>query len=58
MEMKRVGVIGAGSWGTALAVTLSNKGHAVKMWDLDRALLKNMTSARENEKYLKGILWG
>ncbi len=58
MEMKRVGVIGAGSWGTALAVTLSNKGHAVKMWDLDRALLKNMTSARENEKYLKGISFG
>ena len=28
-----VGVIGAGSWGTALAVTLSRKGYIIKIWD-------------------------
>ena len=32
--MKNIGVIGAGSWGTALALTLSGKGHQVKIWDL------------------------
>ena len=34
--MKKIGVIGAGSWGTALAVTLSDKGHSVRIWDLDK----------------------
>lgn len=57
-EMKKIGIIGAGSWGTALAVTLSNKGHQVKIWDLDRALLDNMEKDKENVKYLKGIPLG
>ena len=30
--MKKIAVIGAGSWGTALAVTAAAKGHAVKIW--------------------------
>ena len=29
--MKKIGMIGAGSWGTALATTLSDKGHNVKI---------------------------
>ena len=32
--MKKIGVIGAGSWGTALALTLSGKGHQVTLLDL------------------------
>ena len=35
MEFKKIAVIGAGSWGTALALTLSNKGHEVKIWDVN-----------------------
>ena len=56
--MKKIGVIGAGSWGTALAITLSAKGHQVKIWDLDKTLLEDMEKSRENTKYLKGILLG
>ena len=56
--MKKIGVIGAGSWGTALAITLSAKGHQVKIWDLDKPLLEDMEKSRENTKYLKGILLG
>ena len=56
--MKKIGVIGAGSWGTALAITLSVKGHQVKIWDLDKPLLEDMEKSRENTKYLKGILLG
>ncbi len=32
METKKIGVIGAGKLGTALAMTLSGKGHAVTLW--------------------------
>jgi glycerol-3-phosphate dehydrogenase (NAD(P)+) len=35
--MKNIGIIGAGSWGTALGLTLSNKGHNVKICDVDKA---------------------
>lgn len=53
--MKKIGVIGAGSWGTALALTLSGKGHQVKIWDVDQSHLEAMERDRENKKYLKGI---
>lgn len=53
--MKNVGVIGAGSWGTALAITLSNKGHSVKIWDLDETHLNELAENRENVRYLPGI---
>ncbi|NLD11634.1 MAG: NAD(P)-binding domain-containing protein, partial [Clostridiales bacterium] len=53
--MKKIGVIGAGSWGTALAITLSNKGHQVKICDVDQAHIAQMKEHRENVKYLPGI---
>ena len=53
--MKKVGVIGAGSWGTALALTLSNKGHNVKICDVDRGHVEEMKENRENKRYLPGI---
>lgn len=33
--MADVGVIGAGSWGTALSVLLDNNGHHVTIWSID-----------------------
>lgn len=56
--MKKIAVIGAGSWGTALALTLSNKGHSVKIWDLDEAHLSELTEKGENVRYLPGIKFG
>lgn len=52
--MKKIGVIGAGSWGTALAQTLAGKGHAVRIWDLDVGHVKEMQKNRENVRYLPG----
>lgn len=56
--MKKIGIIGAGSWGTALAITLSDKGHSVKIWDLDEEHLNGLKSEKENKRYLPGISFG
>ncbi len=53
--MKRIGVIGAGSWGTALANTLAYKGHRVALWDIDPAHLASMEACRENRAFLPGV---
>lgn len=53
--MKKVGVIGAGSWGTALAITLSGKGHQVKIWDVNPEHLRELETNRENVRYLPDI---
>ena len=53
--MKKIGVIGAGSWGTALATVVAGKGHQVKIWDINEAHLKSMEENRENVNYLPGV---
>jgi len=49
-----VAVLGAGSWGTALAIQLARSG-PVRLWGRDPALLLAMSKARENTRYLPGI---
>jgi glycerol-3-phosphate dehydrogenase (NAD(P)+) len=51
----RIGVIGSGSWGTALAVHLAWTGHEVRLWARDAALVAAMTDTRENSVYLPGV---
>ena len=50
----KVGIIGAGSWGTALANLLAAAGKYVRLWDVDQELLDILASDRENKKYLPG----
>ena len=49
-----ISVLGAGSWGTALALQLSNNGHAVTLWGRDAELLEKMAQTRCNSVYLPG----
>ena len=51
----RIGVLGSGSWGTALAVHLARTGHDVRLWARDAALASAMSAARVNHTYLPGI---
>lgn len=54
--MKRIGVLGAGSWGTALAVHLAGAGgHAVALWARHPQLAERLAAERENRDYLPGI---
>lgn len=53
--MKKVTVIGSGSWGTALAVMLQKHGHDVVIWSRRQDAVDEMQRDRENKKYLPGI---
>lgn len=49
-----ISVLGAGSWGTALALQLSGNGHNVILWGRDEALLEKIAQTRCNDVYLPG----
>ena len=51
----KLAVLGAGSWGTALAVHLGRLGHPVRLWARDECLVATMQTQRENVRYLSGI---
>jgi glycerol-3-phosphate dehydrogenase (NAD(P)+) len=53
--MRTVAVLGAGSWGTALAVHLGRVGHDVRLWGRDRALVDEMAARRANAVYLPDV---
>lgn len=51
----KIGIIGAGSFGTALAILLTGKGHQVSLWGRKRSLISLMEETRENPHYLPGV---
>src|SRR5574341_1099705 len=48
-------VLGAGSWGTALASVLAAKGHVVALWGRNPAVVEAIAGRHENPRYLPGI---
>lgn len=50
-----VAVLGAGSWGTALAVLLADNGHRVRLWARDDRTASSLRANSENRRYLPGI---
>jgi glycerol-3-phosphate dehydrogenase (NAD(P)+) len=55
LENIKVGVIGAGSWATALALLLAHKGCSIKMWTRSPELADEINHLRENKRYLPGV---
>ena len=53
--MANVGVLGAGSWGIALSVLLSDNGHQVTVWSIDENEVKMLNEKREHELKLPGV---
>jgi glycerol-3-phosphate dehydrogenase (NAD(P)+) len=52
---ERIGVVGGGGWGTALAVLLADHGRPVHLWTHNPAVAGQIASARENTTYLPGV---
>ena len=50
-----IGVLGAGSWGTALAVALARNGHQVRLWGRNATRLSSIGEAACNTRYLPGV---
>lgn len=53
--MAKIGIMGAGSWGTALALLLHQNGHEVTIWSIDKAEVDMLTTKREHVDKLPGI---
>jgi glycerol-3-phosphate dehydrogenase (NAD(P)+) len=54
--MRRTAVLGAGSWGTALANHLAGVGHDVRLWARDAALVTDIQARRANAVYLPDVV--
>lgn len=55
--MSEIAVIGAGAWGTSLAIVLGRKGtHRVRLWAHEAEVVESISRRRVNEKFLAGPL--
>lgn len=48
----KISVLGAGSWGTAIAIHLNRLGHQITLWLRDKNQFEEIVSTRHNKKYL------
>ena len=51
----RIAVLGSGSWGTAIAISLARNGRAITLWSHSAESTRTIAAARENRKYLPGF---
>lgn len=50
-----IGIIGAGSWGTALSTLLAYNGHKITLWVYEKDLCENILANRDNHFFLPGV---
>lgn len=53
--MAKIGVLGAGSWGTALAILLYGNGHDITVWSIDEKEVEMLNTKREHSAKLPGV---
>jgi glycerol-3-phosphate dehydrogenase (NAD(P)+) len=56
-DKKTIALMGAGSWGTALALLLAGKGHDVRLWEFRKEAAARLQKDRENKEFLPGVLF-
>ena len=52
----KISLLGAGAWGTALAILFANSGHSVKLWCRNQQLAQQMQNQRINNKLLPDFI--
>ncbi len=57
MTAQSVLVLGAGSWGSALALALARNEHSVYLWDIDSELISNLKKDKCNKRYLPDVIF-
>ncbi|MCX6957020.1 MAG: NAD(P)-dependent glycerol-3-phosphate dehydrogenase [Verrucomicrobiae bacterium] len=57
IQPKKIGVLGTGSWGSALALTMAQQGHPIKLWGHNPHHVEEIKSSRLNPAYLPGIIF-
>ncbi|MFO7848732.1 MAG: NAD(P)H-dependent glycerol-3-phosphate dehydrogenase [Spirochaetia bacterium] len=55
MKSRRIGLIGAGAWGTAVAKVLAENGHIIEMWAFEAEVVESINEDHENRRYLMGV---
>jgi glycerol-3-phosphate dehydrogenase (NAD(P)+) len=55
VKRESIAVLGAGSWGTALASHCARIGHDVSLWGRDASLVSEIAATRENPRYVCGV---
>src|SRR6185295_18867525 len=55
---RRVAIIGAGSWGSALAILAARAGHDVQIWSRNTEVVHSISRDHVNPLYLKGARFG
>ena len=53
--MAKVGIMGAGSWGTALSLLLHKNGHDVTVWSINADEVEMLSKEREHKSKLPGV---
>jgi len=53
--LKNISILGAGSWGTAIAILLNNNGHKVTLWSIDKEQINTILTNRENKGFLNDV---
>ena len=55
-RVSRIAIIGSGAWGTALAISLANRGnHTIALWSHTAEVAETIAQHRENRRYLPGL---
>ena len=55
VNAEKIGVVGAGSWGTALADLLGSKGYHIDLWVFEKDVREQILEQRENKVFLPGF---
>jgi glycerol-3-phosphate dehydrogenase (NAD(P)+) len=50
-----IGILGAGAWGTAMAISLARSGHEVALWAIEQDVVDSINIRHENTRYLPGF---